>query len=201
LVDEKEISIPYIPTNEQAADILTKPLQKEKHGQMQNLLGLKYFISVLLTMCSLCLFGLTTGITTQSIAPVIWRKHDIPVTNGYHQVHMLIRLICPCDMLSNETIHTDIVQEAKEACNRIYEDSFLKSIETMCPNHRFSHRIQKRFISLVIGAIILINVNVVGMSASGMVLGAITLLSSMNMHYDLMSWNKISLLPQNSKKL
>jgi len=178
LVTENEISVPYVPTDQQAADIMTKPLLKEKHGIMKTLLGLKPFLmtTLMFLSCFCILIGPTHGITTQNNAPVIWRKTPAAVTVGAHPVHVSIRLVSPCKMLSNATVHYDLVDEAKEACNRIYQNTFMVPLEKMCPQKRHTevfHHMTKRFIPLIFGAILLVNFAVVALGITGTIMGSL----------------------------
>ena len=41
-IDDEEITLQYIPTNEQVADVLTKPLMREKHNRFIEGMGVVF---------------------------------------------------------------------------------------------------------------------------------------------------------------
>jgi hypothetical protein len=173
LVENKEISVEYIPTTEQTADILTKPLQRQTHTKMKGLMNMTGSSMLALMMIFCISIPHISTVTVQNTAPVLWRKSKIPVTTGYQQVNLAVKLISPCDLLSNETVHSDLVDEAKRKCTEVYEHVFLNELEQMCPSSTWTsiiHR-QKRFIPIIIGIIVLVNIAVVGLAVAGTTMG------------------------------
>jgi len=149
LIEQREILLSYVSTLEQAADILTKPLQKTKQAEMRDLIGLKnkgiqggnyerntekkcrsLFNSTLYwPFAFLCFIGLMfvpgEGITVQNAQPVLWRGSKTPITTGSQRVYLRIKLMDPCELLTSDILHTDVSKLAQIRCKEIYRE-FLK---------------------------------------------------------------------------
>lgn len=105
----------------------------------------------------------------QSANPVVWHKTDIPVTNGDYVVEVLFIMKSPCDLLTNETVHSTLHNVTIRKCEELFEQYILKNFETLCPKTTFTHIIgrDKRFVHVVfiIGAIAAVAIVVVGVPA------------------------------------
>ena len=156
LVSQKKISIGYVPTTEQKADIFTKPLLKGKHQDMIEKLGMespaqqqsatktsgsiKFPHTTSLMMMMMCIFmmtGTVSAITTIS-NPVIWRPSSTPITSGHNDFHLLLEFKSPCEILTNATVHKDFLKTARHHCDQMYEEYFLQEIRKMCPKKSFT---------------------------------------------------------------
>lgn len=191
LVEEKKIEICHVPTDKQAADILTKPLMKDKHEKMRKLLGMTdvgessttckanrlslwtYALTLLMVIC--LSIPPTSPVTLQNSAPVLWKKNPTPVIDGYYQVNGLMKFISPCEMLTYEIIHKDLLPAAIEQCKIMYDELFLDEMQKMCalkPWTEINHGITPRIVPLVVGAIAVYNLIVVGVAVAGVAVAA-----------------------------
>jgi len=170
LVEEGAIELCYLPTAEQRADIMTKPLLKTKHNEMLKGLGLEardtseatvdpgdpprgprkrvLSMSVLTSLAILLLFATSaSATTTQHGQPVLWRPSDVPVMSGHYEVHLIVKFGNPCELLTNGTLHVDVLPWAKKKCEEIYQDLFLSEIQTMCGRRdviELNHNLRRR---------------------------------------------------------
>lgn len=124
-----------------------------------------YCTALMMMTCVIC--PAVNGIILKNAEPTLWRKTDMPVTIGNERVHLRIKLINPCSLLTSEILHTDITRIAQIKCEEIYKTHFIKELAEMCPvdygvtTHHAAHSISKRFIT-VIGILIIAAVVVVG---------------------------------------
>ncbi|OXA40185.1 Copia protein [Folsomia candida] len=182
LAEEKKVEVVYTPTQDQKADILTKPLGKSKHADMVEKIGLKPVNrkprggggSLFWTWAMMmCLLGVTQGVNIQNSQPILWRGSPVPVISGYETVYLRIKLISPCTLLTEEIVPKGQLETAKKICNEMYETYFIHEMKQMCPSfHNFSmskHR-PKRFI--LVALIALGAVVVTGLGIGGVVLAA-----------------------------
>lgn len=157
LVEEGIIELRYIPTADQRADILTKPLLKTKHSEMLRNLQLgpqdnstsdeppdepqhsqrpnrKTGSSGMLLSLALLLLCVTSvsAVTAKIGQPVLWRPSDVPVMTGHYEVHLVIKFLSPCDLLTNETLHADVLPGARKKCYDLYDDLFMGQVLLMC---------------------------------------------------------------------
>jgi len=221
LVNNKLIEVDYIPTLQQKADGLTKPLPKTKHQAMIEELGMTtpekcnttkerntspkvhgqkhsklamlalnlLFISTFISLASTTNTSLTSpythGITTVKRAldskNILWRPvSGTPVTTGHQLVIIRIKLISPCNVITSEYLHRDATADAIERCNLIYEENFIHELKKMCPvethheimmqrfPHNVSHR-PKRFISALVGILIISMITIATIAVAGAV--------------------------------
>lgn len=162
-IEQGEIQVPYVPTTEQKADILTKPLMKSKHEDMRKKIGMTskgvWSKTVLWTqaiMMMICLTVNTEASHMQPGQPLLWRKNPTPITNGYDRVYLRIKLNNPCELLTPEVLHTDITKMAQIKCNQMYNEHFIHEMEQMCPidyGYKLVRVRRKRFI-IITGMII-----------------------------------------------
>jgi len=193
LIEQEKIQVSFVSTLEQAADILTKPLQKTKQEEMRALIGLKnkdiqggnlgekpkvrslfssglYWSFALLYV--ICLLTIpTTGITVQNALPVLWRGSKTPITTGSQRVFLRIKLKNPCELLTSDILHTDVTKLAQIRCNEMYKEHFLNEMQAMCPidhGYEMFHSRAKRFIFMM--SIIIIS-SIVLWAGAGTALG------------------------------
>jgi hypothetical protein len=191
LVEEKKIDLAFVPTTEQLADGLTKPLLKTKHENMRTNMGMvvKGAVPVLTKkpgalwtattlLLTLCLFlGSGDGFTTQNSQPVLWRPSKVPVTTGHNRVHLRVILINPCEILTSEVLHMDVAKMARDRCDEMYSQLFLDEIEKLCPLEHDRRDIlsrHKRFLfTLLIGLIIATVVIPVGLGVAAVTVSSV----------------------------
>ncbi|CAG7730436.1 unnamed protein product, partial [Allacma fusca] len=103
LVDKQEIHIQYVPTGDQLADCLTKPLLKGKLEENRHRMGLT----------------VPCASATSHSPPVLWRKSQFPVTTGHAQVVLAIAFLDPCVMMmTDDAFHAELAPLAvKNASN------------------------------------------------------------------------------------
>jgi len=175
LIEQEEIQVSYVSTLEQAADILTKPLQKTKQAEMRNLIGLKnkdiqggkpeeytertrrslftsswyWPVALMYLIGLLCVPG--EGIT-QNAQPVLWRGSKTPITTGSQRVFLRIKLMDPCELLTSDILHTDVSKLAQIRCKEMYKEHFLNEMTQMCPidhGYEIIHTRAKRFVIMM----------------------------------------------------
>lgn len=186
---KKDIELSYISTDEQTADVLTKPLLRVKFQYFREKLGMRLMsplnainacASMLTYMLALlCLCAPAAGVNHNSI-PILWRKSDTPVTGGYLNAKVIIRFVNPCSLLTADIVHGDLVEDAIKNCNDIYMSDFLQEIESMCPRKGWTeileshhHVIVKRFIPLlVLGGVIVFHGVIAGLAISATVISS-----------------------------
>ncbi|OXA48994.1 Copia protein [Folsomia candida] len=200
LVSTGQLAIEYVHTSEQIADGLSKPLLKTQHFKMRQDLSMErnetkkskdnptkvkrgplqanFSLMSLLTIL-LMFITQACGVTHQNAIPLLWKKSPIPVTTGYNQVHLLVKFMNPCEILTQDLLHKDLSAYATEKCNKIYDEMFLDELEKMCPKRKFSDHINSRHTReigrrvkrvlplLAVGVIIGVTVLVAGLSVGG----------------------------------
>lgn len=159
LIQKGHVAVDYIPTEEQRADILTKPLLKTKFQEMRQLAGIGSNLAVdgpeekgkgrkqtqtnakmngatvlwTLALFGCCFFAPSTATTLQNSQPVLWRPSNTPVMAGYEKVYIRIKMMNPCDLFTKEILHVDIAEEARKQCEVLYEEYILNELTEMCP--------------------------------------------------------------------
>ncbi|CAG7784894.1 unnamed protein product, partial [Allacma fusca] len=200
LVEDEQIDITYIPTENQLADCFTKPLAKGKFEQNVKEIGMKRTNSesepisprklprttltsmmwTMMTVLFMCL--ITTNVTTEKATPLLWRKSPIPVITGYHQVNLMVSFLSPCELISTASIHTSLTPEAMKRCNRIYQDMFLGELQKMCPRKKWTEVLQgetnqaldrnKRFLVTLTAILICVVIASAGLGIAGTTMAA-----------------------------
>ncbi|CAG7731317.1 unnamed protein product, partial [Allacma fusca] len=142
-----EVSVQYVPTTDQLADGLTKPLLKSKLEMNRDRLGIRpvtisrlLMQGVSIVQIIICLLMLIGPALCQPrvTVPVVWRKSAYPVTIGNYEFDMRVTLLNPCDIFTNQTVHRDLVTPVREKCSRLYKEMFLDELEVMCPPRKFT---------------------------------------------------------------
>jgi len=125
---------------------------------------------LLIVLAGLLIGDYVNGINTINHEPVLWRPTTTPVTSGHNDVHVLIKLQTPCDILNTETVHHDLLPEMKKKCEEIYGKYFLSEVEKMCPRGSFIEvdARQKRFVfsSVLFAVFTLVGVIAVGLGVT-----------------------------------
>ena len=201
VIKDKTIEVLSISTEKQVADILTKPLLKSRFETLRKNLvapkqldtegnkkktvkGQKGINSLFLFhacfMIAVCLVGSTHGYMAMTNTPILWKKANTPVSVGYNKVHLMIKFQSPCVILNEDTVHTDILDEAKRKCDELYDIYFTNELQKMCKQGSFTHveefHRQKRFI--VTATILVITASIVagvGLGTAGVITGAVAL--------------------------
>jgi hypothetical protein len=180
LVDSGEVKPKFVPTDDQLADSLTKPLLRTKLEKNRDSLGITDVISThnknssnstnkqhqsitqlsnstfygLLILLLINCFSVSFASSTHSYN-VIWRKTNIDVTTGSYDANFKILLNNPCTFLTNSTIHNDLTVEAIQHCNQTYNNFVIKPLYELCPlpNENVISR-PPRAITAIIGLIL-----------------------------------------------
>jgi len=162
LIEDQQIQVSYVPSSEQLADILTKPLLKTKHEEMRNEIGMKskqsqggylmkksYALLSLLVTASLALVIYPAQrINVQNSQPLLWREFD-PSDHWITKSFLKVKLMDPCDLLTSDILHTDVAKIAQIRCREMYKEHFLYEMREMCPvdyGYEVVHTRSKRFI-------------------------------------------------------
>ena len=167
------MKINYVQSSDQLADGLTKPLPGPKHEQMRKAFqmqpkGVKNVVSgvsamfcALMTLLVIPMPGYSSFTSSSS---VLWRPTDVPVVNGYTNVHILVKLEEPCTVF-NGTVHPELQDEFYARCMEMYNEYFLNEVTKFCPHKTFTdHEITKRF-AITLGILIATVVMTVGVGA------------------------------------
>jgi hypothetical protein len=200
LAENGEVIVKYVSTQEQKADILTKPLAKTKHKEMRDKLNLSSneiiqrsgggtkpgVFWTLVTLLGMMTMAQST--TIQNSQPVLWRGSKTPIISGYEKVNLRIHLISPCSLITDEVVHTDVLDTTIDMCNQMYTNYFTSEMQKMCPTFENNHlpgRRQKRFV--VTGTIAIVSLVVVGLGIGGAAIVGATMsrLSSLEEFVDL----------------
>jgi len=162
LVSEGQINIEYVRTEDQKADILTKPLSKGKFERQRTMLGL----------VMLSILTVVNGVNFQEVSPVVWRETNNPVATGFDRVYLKIKLKSPCSMITNETFHQNLITPALKTCDDLYEEKITKQMVNFCPfkpNHHIVKREPITLTVLAVGAIVMSVIAVVGVATTSVV--------------------------------
>lgn len=186
LIQSKILTVNYVPTEQQKADVFTKPLLKTKHHKMVTLLGIQkkpntqqsvsssffstilHFLSILMMLFTLAAPAYCSNIKTQ---PVLWRSTKTPITSGHNEVHLVIQFVNPCDLLSADVIHKDVLEYSRTKCTEYYDTLFLEPLNAMCPSFTRTDVAQRepRFVvSLLIGVLVIAIISAVSLSATSL---------------------------------
>lgn len=117
--------------------------------------------------------------------PVLWRdSSSTPITTGHYIAYLRIKLVSPCIAINSKTIHNDNTEEAMLRCTEMYHHLVLDELEKMCPiedqpevhlklyGKDLTGR-QKRFISILVGVLIISMVTVTAVAVAGVTQAAI----------------------------
>ena len=143
----QEIGVPsQIDRGKAAEEAKGKPNVKQKRAfKMSNLMLISTFALLLAAV---------SAINTKNSQPVLWRQSDTQITTGHYDVHLLIKLVSPCELLSNETVHHDVLLMSLKRCEDIYQTLFMAEIENMFFARNYTEvTIQKRGIWLAAGLV------------------------------------------------
>ncbi|CAG7733176.1 unnamed protein product, partial [Allacma fusca] len=180
-VENDQVKIEYVPTTQQLADGLTKPLLKGKLETNRTDLGLK-FVSrnkggktlSWTTFALLSMFIVLASGSSFSVSLVVWRRSNVPVTIGHNEVSVIVKLINPCSLLTNDTVHQDLTSEAIHQCNEYYQNLFVSDLIKMCPQKKWTdvtHR-RKRILDLIILFIVVAIVASAGLGITAVAISA-----------------------------
>ncbi|CAG7639035.1 unnamed protein product [Allacma fusca] len=192
------VHVEYVPTEDQLADSLTKPLLKGKLQHKRNRLGInnedynnynkfcKNTIgplkpSVIISL--IALFIIADSATSHS-PPVLWRKSHYPVTTGHAHVMLSIQLINPCDLMMVNNFHPGVASQAALKCEQLRKckESFTTELSKICPK-QYLGQLVKRFIDPIsISIYIAIFASVVGVTALGVGTTALSEVHSVASH-------------------
>jgi len=142
-VAKKEVDLQYIDTNNQLADILTKPLLKTKFENNRNRIGIQSYTAKASIVCLLVTLAfITSGVIAHPfifVDPIQWRESPLRVATSYQEVYMKIRLSHPCELINEDIVHRDIVAEAKANCLENYRHYILDEFSKICTVDKSSH--------------------------------------------------------------
>ncbi|CAL8135811.1 unnamed protein product [Orchesella dallaii] len=89
-------------------------------------------------------------------APVYWQKSTVPVVNT-EKIHELFFLLdSPCDYITEETFHRELIPEAKRMCEETFQYKVLAPLARFCPaitSHHDDHHREKRALPLMIAGV------------------------------------------------
>ena len=172
-VEKGTIAIWHVNGNCQPADMLTKPLMKNKFLQNRDLIQMTepprdagrkardhpepededdeerghpkrantgtrmsslFFIGILLLLFGCC-DGKKIG-RLQTGQHVVWRTDERPITTGFYDVNLLLKIFNPSTMLNETVFPRNVVNESQTRCNEMYEEYFEKELLRMCPQEQ-----------------------------------------------------------------
>ena len=186
-IKNNEVEVKYVPTAEQLADILTKPLMKQKHEQNKIKLGMRKkpesvsegakafntkrnaFPLILTTLMISCMLSPAVTMLIQNARPVIWRNTNVPVASGYQDVQIAIQLENPCAIFNLNTTHELVVKSSLRNCNKIYNQLIIDKLESMCDTEHPSDSLNtrnKRILPAMLGTLVIAAIAFVGVSVT-----------------------------------
>lgn len=149
-VKDGTIDLKYIPSNENIADIMTKPLSKERHNyltrkmlQPLNLLSLVFFTFMLLIASGESLAPFIRE------SPVLWLTSEREALSKTILIKFVIRTYSPCNIYdsANATLDTaignstDVVETMfKNTCEELYTQKFTKKLPDLIEAFNFNRR-------------------------------------------------------------
>ena len=201
LNESGQINTQYVSTQDQLADIFTKPLGKNKfeenrsrlgivninqsntptHGGLSNQADANQSIKkrekngigkVGWTLLFLMVIAFPTlGVHITNSQPVLWRASKTPIISGYDKVYLRLDLYSPCLLLTEDVVHTDNLEQAKKMCKEMYQKRFMDELEKMCP--REGNYLTHRIQKrfVVIGTLIVVGI-IMAAGVSGVALAA-----------------------------
>ena len=114
---------------------------------------------------------------------VLWRPSPTPITTGHQIAFIRVKMISPCIAMTSDTIHKDLTAESLLRCNEMYHQLFLNELEKFCPTERHPELIlkqfkelserKKRFISALVGILIMSMVTITAVAVAGVTQSAI----------------------------
>jgi len=107
----------------------------KKTSQRTTGMGLLFSPTLMMIILLLCVSGTHSALMLTK-QPVLWRPSSTPVTSGHFEVKLLVKFESPCIILTNETIHQDILKEIITWCEEIYGELWTDEVEDMCPNEQ-----------------------------------------------------------------
>jgi type II secretory pathway pseudopilin PulG len=132
-------------------------------------------------------FGSIVLVSTMLSPPVLWRPTATPITLNHQDYYILIHLNSPCELLSNNVVHPDMLEITVLKCKDLYETLFLKELEIMCPSQQYQpfnikthdqvnfgvlQREKRELFTLIVCLVIVVTV---ALAAAGTVTGSIAL--------------------------
>lgn len=91
-VENKTIELKHIPTAEQPADVLTKPISSAKFRWTRSLLMSLWMFQIFLGLCN--------GLLFNRVSPIVWTDTSKYVDQGIEAYMLQIHFINPCSILS-----------------------------------------------------------------------------------------------------
>lgn len=195
LVRNNRLKIKHCASSDQVADVLTKPLLRQKHALFRKGLGMGNSKSkavgkksILLPLALICLGSLCSARQWKNepldkAGNVVWRRTDIfPVNTGIYDVSVNINLESPCEIIKpGEDYLTRARIAAYHSCVHYFDKQVLKPFGQLCPescqpewehftespgiHHR--HKRDPITATVAIGSVIAI----IGVGISGLIVG------------------------------
>jgi len=171
------LKLNYVPSSDQLADGLTKPLASAKHEDMRKSFSMRhkekvkmdsgFSIRGLFTALLTVLMTVPSSLSSLTAAnSVIWRPTNTPVIDGYTNVHVFIKLETPC-IVFNGTVHPELQNIFYSRCEEMYNTYFLEEIQKLCSLKTLSqHDIQKR-LAITMGILVAVVIASIGVGAVG----------------------------------
>lgn len=139
-VEKNEVMVKHVRTDNNLADMLTKPLTSNRFTFLRNKL-----MFLLAVMC--CLLVNSDAVLFEGTKPIIWLHTDNFVDNGITQYEVDFRYINPCGSLLPQTTNnvphglppqnifgsTDrvIADQVVKECNKLFEDIYVTKIRDL----------------------------------------------------------------------
>lgn len=119
-------------------------------------------------MFTLALTSYSLNTKTQAVP---WRSTITPNATGHNKIHLVIQFVNPCDLLSTDDIHKNLLQYAQKQCIDYYDTLFLEPLNEMCPSFArtdVTERKPRFIVSLLVGVLVIAYISAVSLSATSL---------------------------------
>lgn len=139
--ESKKIDVKFVTSNNQLADMLTKPLQKRKFINDRNKL-----MSPLILLALMCLTTGVAGYEFRMSRPVVFEnKNDHYYIDGTKQFELEIRIINPCtDYFLNITVDEKHNNQLISDCKVLFTKQTLKSFDNCVSYNKTLNKFDKK---------------------------------------------------------
>lgn len=161
-VEERQVNVEYISTDNQQADILTKPLAPKQFKQLRNIMGMGFMIILALTVVS-----------GSEGARIHWKTNSSP-EQKMRRLLLKVHTPCPHVMLTEEylrgeitataegKINATVMELSKQICVQVFSHRVLTALDDL--NGCLISKRPKRDLSAVLGATSMIASFIVGVT-------------------------------------
>lgn len=153
-LETNQISIQHVPTEYQAADFLTKPLQRKKFEWNRK------FLMAISTIILTCMVGSRESYRFNRVEPVYYKTTAKPYINGLMSMDLMVYIANPCeDYFQNLTDDKELTEQIYKTCQDWFREDAINQfkfcrakypMEIMVLDDKFNHHREKRFVGAIV---------------------------------------------------